>query len=117
MPTLELAGLTISPVEKEKEVSIFDLLLELTETPEGLRGLFSYSKDLWDAPTVEHMASLYRALLRGVAAEPDIRLSALVEMFDAADKRQSDDRQAGYKQVRRLRLKGVNLTPFEVSQT
>jgi amino acid adenylation domain-containing protein len=117
MSTLELAGLTISPVEKEKEVSIFDLLLEMTETPEGLRGLFTYSKDLWDAPTIDHMASLYRALLRGVVADPDARLSALGEMLAAADKRQSDDRQADYKQVRRLRLKGINLKSFEVSQT
>jgi len=114
MSTLELAGLVISPVEKAKEISIFDLLLEVAATPEGMQGTFTYSTDLWDASTIERMATLYQALLHKIATELNPSLSEMEETLDEIDRREQNARQARYKQVRRLMLKNIQLKSVSV---
>jgi amino acid adenylation domain-containing protein len=116
MSTLELAGLVISPVEKGKEISIFDLLLEVAETPEGMRGTFTYSTDLWDAPTIEHMATLYQTLLSKVANDSNPSLSAMEETLCEMDRQQQNARQSDYKQARRLKLKNLQLKSIAAKQ-
>jgi len=116
MSTLELAGLVISPVEKAKEISIFDLLLEVAATPEGMQGTFTYSTDLWDASTIEQMAILYQALLHKIATDVNPSLSEMEETLDEIDRREQNARQARYKQVRRLMLKNIQVKSVSAQQ-
>ena len=46
MPSVTLRDLTASFVEIKRSISLFDLTLELEETPQGVKGFFEYNTDL-----------------------------------------------------------------------
>jgi amino acid adenylation domain-containing protein/non-ribosomal peptide synthase protein (TIGR01720 family) len=73
----ELPGLEMQVSEPDRETAKFDVTLFLMEREGGMAGRLEYSADLFDAATVERMAGHLLALLRGVAADPVRRLSAL----------------------------------------
>jgi hypothetical protein len=81
-----LHGLTMRHIELDKGTSKFDLSLGLAEKAGGLRGVLSYSTDLFDRATIDRLVSRYQMLLAAVAAAPERRLSALPQM-DADDRR------------------------------
>jgi non-ribosomal peptide synthetase component F len=49
MPSLELSGLTLTPIEIETGTAKFDLALFVEETEQGIIGTWNYSTDLFDA--------------------------------------------------------------------
>ncbi|HEY7492621.1 MAG TPA: amino acid adenylation domain-containing protein [Candidatus Tectomicrobia bacterium] len=73
----ELAGLTGHSLEVDTGTARFDLALDLSETPEGLRGWFEYSTDLFEAATIARMGEHFRTLLEGIVAAPEQRLARL----------------------------------------
>jgi amino acid adenylation domain-containing protein len=75
--TLELSGLTVSPLEIDPGTARFDVTLEFWETPEGLRGRFEYSTDLFEVVTIVRMAGHLQTLLEGIVAHPEQCLSRL----------------------------------------
>ena len=81
-----LHGLTMRHIELDKGTSKFDLSLGLAEKAGGLRGVLSYSTDLFDRRTIDRLVSQYQTLLAAVAAAPDRRLSELSPV-SAADRR------------------------------
>jgi amino acid adenylation domain-containing protein/non-ribosomal peptide synthase protein (TIGR01720 family) len=74
---LKLPNLSLSPLEWEYATAKFDLSLTLEETNGSLRAAWEYSTDLFDAATIERMASHFETLLAGAIAEPKQRLSDL----------------------------------------
>ncbi len=77
LPTIELAGLTASPFAVETGVTKFELTLYMTDTPQGLLGMWEYNSDLFDAVTITRMLGHYQTLLEGIVADADQRLSDL----------------------------------------
>ena len=67
---LRLKELIVQPIELQSSTSKFDLSLSLTEGQGSLQGLFEYSTDLFDAATIERLASHFQTLLAGIAADP-----------------------------------------------
>ena len=65
------------------EIAKFDLSLELTATPQGLRGELNYSTDLFERGTVERMLGHLARVLEQVAADADVRLSRLELLGEA----------------------------------
>lgn len=55
----------------------FDLTLGLTEMPEGLVGIFEYNCDLFDAATIERLASQFHRLLEEIVADPSRPIAEL----------------------------------------
>ncbi len=80
---LDLPGLTQAPLEIDPGVSHVDLMLLVQESPEGLACVFEYATDLFEAPTIERMATHLRALLEAMAASPEKRLSELPLLTDS----------------------------------
>ena len=74
---LELPGLSMSPLEIDPGVARFDVTLDCSETPEGLRCRFEYSTDLFEAATIAYMARHLQTLLEGIVTNPEQRLSWL----------------------------------------
>ncbi|GGR77885.1 hypothetical protein GCM10010252_15670 [Streptomyces aureoverticillatus] len=76
---LDLPGLTARPEYVGSDHSKLDLLLELVAWPghEGLRGLLTFSTDLYARATVERMTEQFLRILRSVAADPDVRVSGI----------------------------------------
>jgi len=77
MPSLELAGLKLTPVPVHSGTAKFDLMLSLEESAGGMNGFIEYNSDLFDAETVARLIGHYRMLLEVVAVDPDQRLSQL----------------------------------------
>src|SRR6266436_297401 len=82
-----LSGLQVSPVFSELETASFDLVLFVDDAERGLSGVFNYSTDLFDAATIAGMSRDFEVFLSIIAAEPDIKLSALKESLDEARRR------------------------------
>jgi len=71
--------------------TIFDISVHLYEAwdsavlerPEGIRGTFTYSSDLFKPETIQRLLAHYQALLESVAADPDRPIQELPMMSDA----------------------------------
>lgn len=85
--SLELPGLTVSPVEAESETAHFDLTLQIVETAQGLTAVLVYNTDLFEAATIARMLGHFQTLLEAVVAHPEQRLSDL-PLLPAAERRQ-----------------------------
>lgn len=64
------AGIQSQPLDIPAERSLFDLELQLWETPNGLEGFFLYKTALFRAETVQRMAGHFLTLLSGIIAYP-----------------------------------------------
>ncbi|WP_437325952.1 non-ribosomal peptide synthase/polyketide synthase [Sorangium sp. So ce381] len=69
---LEILRLDVDPGSAQ-----FDLSLHMAATPEGLRGSFEYSTDLFEERSIRRMADDLLTLLAGIAARPTSRLCEL----------------------------------------
>ncbi|MBD2036727.1 amino acid adenylation domain-containing protein, partial [Leptolyngbya sp. FACHB-321] len=91
-PSLELAGVTLHPLQLENGARLdltiaventeqglaqFDLTLSLEYTEHGLLGIWEYNAELFHADTIARMADHYQTLLEGMVAYPERRLSEL----------------------------------------
>lgn len=83
----ELAGVSLQPYQVRRDTSMFDLSLFLYETEEGLYVAAEYNTDLFEAATIERMASHYRTLLEGVAADTGQPITSL-PLLQEAERRQ-----------------------------
>jgi amino acid adenylation domain-containing protein len=72
-----LAGLSVHFVDVDPGIARVDLMLELIDADEGLRGWFEYSTDLFDAGTIARMATHFQTLLEAIVANPEQRISWL----------------------------------------
>jgi amino acid adenylation domain-containing protein len=85
--SLELPGLELSQVEVASQTAKFDIVLNLSESPEGLLGVWKHNTDLFDRTTLARMSRHFANLLAGAAADPDRSLAEL-PLLDAAERRQ-----------------------------
>lgn len=75
--TLEMSGLTFSPLETESGSAKFDLSLVLAEEKDGLLVSFEYNTDLFDESTILRLVDHFEVLLQSVVADPEQKISAL----------------------------------------
>jgi amino acid adenylation domain-containing protein len=100
----EFAGLAVHQVQPfQARASRYDLVFYLTETEEGLSGLFEYNTDLFDASTIERMSRHFHNLLQALVADPQERVGRLPLLTDE-ERRQLvvewNDTQRAYPQTR-----------------
>lgn len=75
--TLELPGLTLTPLEIENTTAKYDLTLFVEETEIGLTGAWEYNSDLFDVETITRMAQHFQTLLEGIVANPQQKIAQL----------------------------------------
>jgi aspartate racemase len=75
--TVELPGLTLSPVEGDGETAHFDLTLQILDTEQGLTAALVYNTDLFEAATITRMLGSFQTLLEAMVADPGQRISEL----------------------------------------
>ena len=85
--SFELPGLALSTQELEIKTIRFDLELHLWEEPHGLRGLFVYATDLFDASSVRRMIEHFGNALGAMVANPEARILDL-PILAARERRQ-----------------------------
>jgi amino acid adenylation domain-containing protein len=74
---LRLKGLTVNPLQVERETATFDLSLLMIEEAGALKGIVEYNTDLFDGTTIGRMTCHLQTLLEGITSNPDQRLSDL----------------------------------------
>ncbi|MET9360245.1 amino acid adenylation domain-containing protein [Streptomyces sp. NPDC006632] len=86
---LDLPGLSVVPEYVGSDRAKLDLMLELLPWPGGggVRGLLSFSTDLFTRATAERMAEQFQRVLRAVTADPELRLSGL-ELLTGTEREQ-----------------------------
>jgi amino acid adenylation domain-containing protein len=98
---LELPDLTISPFKLAQVTARFDLTLQMEETAAGLTGELIYNRDLFDATTIDRMATHLQILLAGIVANPHQQVAKL-PLISTAEQQQLlvdwNDTQAEYPQ-------------------
>ncbi len=67
--------------------SIFDLSVNMWQSPEGLCAQFEYSTDLFDESTIRRLGGHYRNVLEHVSRRPDVTLSE-IELLSHAERRE-----------------------------
>lgn len=117
--TLELPGLSISTIEVDNSASQFDITLSIEETEQGLRGLWEYSTDLFDADTITRMSGHFQTLLEEVTANPQQHVNEL-PLLTATERQQLlewNDTQAEYQEqcIHELFEVQVEKTPHAVA--
>lgn len=76
----KLPNLSMNLVLPPRNVSLFNLTLELIPVEKGLLGLLEYSTNLFNSETASRITAHYVNLLRKAIQEPDSRLSRLPVM-------------------------------------
>ncbi|KYC42725.1 non-ribosomal peptide synthetase [Scytonema hofmannii PCC 7110] len=77
LDTLELPDISLTPEIVEQDTAQVDLRLAIWQTQQGLIGSWRYNSDLFDASTIERMASHFVTLLEGIVANPLQKISQL----------------------------------------
>lgn len=68
---LQFSGLTLNSLDYDIGTTRLDLEFHLWERSESIEGKCLYSKDLFDAATIELMVGRYLVLLEGIVTEPE----------------------------------------------
>ncbi len=82
MPELALPALSLRPLRYESRLVRFDLEVHVWETADALSCYFAYSTDLFNHETIERIAKHFQMMLRGVAEDPDARMSSITLLDD-----------------------------------
>lgn len=68
--SLELSGMTLSPVDVDSGTSKFDLVLSMMEGERGLQGKMEFNTDLFAVDSIERMLGQLRLVAEAVAGDP-----------------------------------------------
>ncbi|HEX6717638.1 MAG TPA: amino acid adenylation domain-containing protein, partial [Pyrinomonadaceae bacterium] len=77
IPSFNLPGLMLTPLDADTGTSKFDLTLDLVESSTGLKGWIDYSTDLFDHGTIQRLSERFQTLLKSVVADPETPISSL----------------------------------------
>ena len=83
---LKFSDITLTRMDVDGGVAMFDLTLSLVEEGGALRGTLEYNTDLFDASTIDRMLAHFQNLLESAAQNPDERISKL-EMLPPPERR------------------------------
>ena len=108
MEGLEISGVRLAAASK------FDMAVFVRETDEGLVGIWQYNADLFDAATIEQMASLYIVVLTQVSVDAETRVGAIVDLLadtqlQAAASVYEESREASRSKLKRTRRAAVSI--------
>jgi surfactin family lipopeptide synthetase A len=84
--SVALPGLTWTWTGVDWTHAHFDLALYLYEGSDGISAILEYATDLFEAQTIERIASHFRTLLLGIVADPDCPIGEL-QLMDEAERR------------------------------
>ncbi|MEG4242346.1 amino acid adenylation domain-containing protein [Microcoleus sp. MON2_D6] len=121
MPNLEMAGLTLIPVEIDSGTAKFDLALFVSETKTGIVGSWKYNSDLFDRETIAQMSNRFETLLGSIVAQPDSRLNTLEILTEAQKQKQAMQElkreKSNFSKFKSVKPKPVALPQGELIKT
>jgi len=120
-PQLELPNVTTTPLDVDHGTAKFDLTLYLRPMRGGLDAWIEYNTDLFDAGTIQRLASHYLSLARSTSNAPDTRIDTL-DLMKESERHQLlvtfNDTRSSYPRedtVQQLVERQVELSPDRVA--
>ncbi len=114
---LILSDLTLTSLDNlENTIARFDLLLELTDTEQGIVGLLKYNKDLFDANSIARLLNSFEIILSQIVVEPAINLNELEEIIIKSDKEYQLNEEGKRKDKYQQKLSIVKRKVIEVEK-
>lgn len=107
IPRLELSGLSITPFEVEKDTVRHDLLLEIRESSEGLRGRFEYKTDLFYEVSISRLIEHFKTLVQHIVVQPDTTLHEIATMLTQSNEEQQRIQKQELRVTERQKLKMI----------
>jgi len=101
MPGLEMTEYRLEAPSK------FDMAVFVSETDKGVSGIWHYNPDLFDASTIARMVGLYQSVLEKATANPDARLSELLELLAVEDQQHRASLHKEFQELSLQKLKSV----------
>jgi amino acid adenylation domain-containing protein len=74
---LNLGGLQSQRVPLHQDTARFDVNLSVVDEADGFQVALEYNSDIFHADTARRMLSFYEAIIRGIVADPNCRISRL----------------------------------------
>lgn len=87
LESFEVAGLKLSVIETENETAKFDLMFQLEEGADAIKGVVEFNTDLFELPTIQRMVRHFKQIVTSVTRNIDQPISSL-DLMDAAEQRQ-----------------------------
>ena len=80
--TMEIPELTLSYEIIYVDTAQFDMTVEAEELPQGLKIVFEYNTNLFEATTITRMMAHFQNLLEAIVSDPDTQISQLPLMTE-----------------------------------
>ncbi|MFL6261096.1 MAG: amino acid adenylation domain-containing protein [Thermoanaerobaculia bacterium] len=93
-------SLTVVPESVPAWKAKFDLLFNVVETPDGIRGSLEYSTDLYTEATIREILADFESILRTAVADPEAPLSRLDACRREEAERRRVEREQRLRQAR-----------------
>ena len=97
MPPLELAGLMLEQLEVDSGAARFDIALFLTETEQGIKGVWRYNAQVFKVDTIARLSNHLETLLKSLYTHPEARIQTLPMLSETEQENQriqQEQRQA-----------------------
>jgi non-ribosomal peptide synthetase component F len=83
LQSFQLPGLLVTPLQlelgrNEVVLTMYDLIIQIEESTEGLALLVQYSNDLFDEKTISQMLKHYADILEGIPGHLDRGITSLL---------------------------------------
>ena len=98
--TVEQPGLKLSVLDVFTNTAVVDCSVVITDTPDGLRVIFRYNADLFDASTLSRLARHYETALGAFLRDPELSLDGLSALLDESDSKEQLSKEKGLKEAR-----------------
>ena len=122
MPSIEMPGLTVTPLNFENDTVRFDLSLLLGTNDAGdLNAMWRFRTDLFQPETITRMHRHYETLLADIVARPETRLSEF-EVQSVDERRQRDAQKkelkaSSFQKFKAIKPKATAPTELELVET
>ncbi|MGI9175973.1 MAG: condensation domain-containing protein, partial [Rhodothermales bacterium] len=112
LPMLEAEGLAATPLNIDNGSAKFDLVFDVIDDGDRLRGALEYNTDVFSEVAANRLLGLYQTLLETIIANPDVRLETLAETLAETNRQrhtaEADVRRAANQdKLKRLSRKAV----------
>lgn len=94
--------------------SKFDMAIFVSETDNGISGIWLYNPDLFDATTIVRMSNLYQLVLKSVTDNPTIELGNLTQLLAETEQQEratlsKEFQEIGLQKLKNFKRKAVTL--------
>jgi amino acid adenylation domain-containing protein len=105
LATVQIPGLTFSPLAIDSAVTHSDLALLMMDTEQGLQGMMVYATALFEDATIARLLRHLEILLSQVVARPEVPIQELKATLTEADRQQqiTEERELEEANLRKLR--------------